>query len=156
MNSVPSAFASTPARLPMTSQHPVPSDQREQLRQEWLAAAASAFDRMFADAEQGQLITFDQREARACLLGLDLGAWLLERHAAADPQVRPPENAPPPCPKCGRPARRVTARDGPLPRRPLKTLAGEVELRREQWHCKTCRVFFFPPGPQAAAGHRGV
>jgi hypothetical protein len=139
----------------MTSPNPVPPDCREQLRQEWLAAAASAFDRMFADAEQGQLITFDQREARACLLGLDLGAWLLERHVAADPQIRPPENAPAPCPKCGRPAQRVTARDDPLPRRPLKTLAGEVELRREQWHCKTCRVFFFPLDHKLQLGTEG-
>jgi hypothetical protein len=140
----------------MTSPNPLPPDRRAQLRRDWLAAAADAFDRMFADAEQGQLVTFDQREARACLLGLDLGAWLLERHAAADPQARPPEDTPPACPRCRRPALRVTAPGAPLPRRPLKTLAGEVELRREQWRCTACRVVFFPPGPPPAAGHRGL
>jgi hypothetical protein len=27
-----------------------------------------------------------------------------------------------------------------------------VARRREQWRCTTCRVVFFPPGPQAPAG----
>jgi endogenous inhibitor of DNA gyrase (YacG/DUF329 family) len=141
---------------PMTAPAPLPPDQRQQLRQEWLAAAATAFDRMFDEAEQHQLVTFSQREDRAALLGLDLGAWLLERHVAADPQTRPRADPPPKCPKCGRPSKRVTKANGPLPRRQLTTLTGEVELRREQWRCTACRVVFFPPGPQAAPGNGGL
>jgi hypothetical protein len=35
-------------------------------------------------------------------------------------------------------------------------LAGEVTLSREQWRCTTCRVVFFPPGSEVAAGYRGL
>jgi hypothetical protein len=140
----------------MTATTPLPPDQREQLRQQRLAAANDACNRMFGDAEQGPLLTFSQREGRACLLGRDLAAWLLERHVTADPHGRSSEEAPPGCPKCGRPAQRVTGRAEPLPRRRLHTLAGDVEFRREKWRCTTCRVVFFPPGPAPAAGHGGV
>src|SRR5262249_35706479 len=64
---------------------PPPSHDREQLRQQWLAAANDAFERMFAEAEQDYLVTFLQRETRACLLGDELAAWLLERHVSSDP-----------------------------------------------------------------------
>lgn len=133
-----------------------PSDPRRQLRQQWLAHAAAAFDRMFADEHQDQLVTFTQREDRACDLGKELAAFLLEQHAAADPQVRPAADTPPTCPKCGQPGQRVTGDDQTLPQRQLTTRAGEVVLQREQWRCTTCRVVFFPPGPETATGHRGL
>jgi hypothetical protein len=31
-----------------------------------------------------------------------------------------------------------------------------VTLNRERWRCTTCRVVFFPLGPEAAPGHRGL
>jgi hypothetical protein len=31
-----------------------------------------------------------------------------------------------------------------------------VTLRREKWHCTTCRVVFFPPRRQAPPGDRGL
>ena len=62
----------------------------------------------------------------------------------------------PVCPKCGRPGRRLTEPDQPLPQRQVTTQAGEVTLNREQWRCTTCRVVFFPLGPEAAVGHGGL
>jgi hypothetical protein len=138
----------------MASTTPPPDDSREQLRQQWLSAANDVFERMFANAEQNQLVTFTQREARACLLAKELAAWLLERHVAADPHVRRPDEQPPACPKCGQPAQRLPAPRGRLPRRQLTTLAGTVEWQREQWRCPTCRIAFFPSGPTSPAGHR--
>src|SRR5579872_1089112 len=91
---------------PMTPTTPSPSNDREQLRQQGLAAANDVFERMFAETEQDQLVTFLQREARACLLGDELTAWLLERHVSSDPHARPTDEAPPGCPRCGRAARR--------------------------------------------------
>ena len=47
----------------------------------WLLQSAG-LKRMFAEAHQDQLVTFTEREDRACLLGKEL-ATLLEEHAAA-------------------------------------------------------------------------
>lgn len=129
---------------------------REELRQRFLKHAAAAFDLMFDPQHQNQLVTFDQREERACELGRDLTTWLLQRHTDADSQARPDGTPPPPCPKCQRPAQRVTAPESPLPSRSVTSLAGEVTIRREQWRCTTCRVVFFPPGPEAPAGDGGL
>ena len=60
---------------------------REALRERWLLRAGQAFERMFAAANQEQLVTFTEREDMACLLGKELAAFLLEEHAA-DGQVR--------------------------------------------------------------------
>src|SRR5262245_44550470 len=99
----------------MSNAPPTPDPRREELRQRFLSHAAAAFDLMFDPQYQDQLITFDQREERACELGRDLTAWLLQRHANADPWARLDDQRPPTCPKCGRPGRRVTAAADPLP-----------------------------------------
>jgi hypothetical protein len=125
---------------------------REALRERWLKRAGKAFERMFADANQDQLVTFTEREDMACLLGQELAAFLLEEHAAVDRQVRPPEKQPPCCPKCQQPGVRVTERTEKLPERELTTRAGEVQLRREQWRCQKCRILFFSVRPQAQVG----
>jgi len=123
------------------------TDPREELRRRWLAHAAAAFDLMFHPDHQGDLVTFDQREARACELGRDLSAWLIQQHANADDGARPDDGHQVACPKCGRPARRATEPGEPPPARRLTCLAGEVELRRDRWTCTACRVVFFPPRP---------
>jgi hypothetical protein len=133
---------------------PVPDSRHAELRQRFLAHAAAAFDLMFDPRYQDQLVTFDQREERACELGRDLTAWLLERHTNADAQARPDEQQPLACPKCGRPGQRVTAAADPLPPRRVTSLTGEVTIQRAQWRCTTCRVVFFPPGPETPAGDR--
>lgn len=132
------------------------TDPREDLRRRWLAHAAAAFDLMFHPDHQADLATFDQREARACELGRDLTTWLIQQHANADGQARPTDDQPIACPKCGRPARRLTEAHAPPPARRLTGLTGEVELRRDQWTCTACRVVFFPPRPEAGPGHRGL
>jgi len=130
---------------------------REALRERWLLRAGKAFERMFAEANQDQLVTFTEREDMACLLGEELAAFLLEEHAAADSQVRPSEKQPPSCPKCqgsgervAKPKQKLTERE--LTERELTTRAGKIKLQREQWHCKKCRILFFSVGPQAEAG----
>jgi hypothetical protein len=129
---------------------------REALRERWLLQAGRAFERMFAEANQDQLVTFTEREDMACLLGEELGAFLLQEHAAADRQVRPSEQRPPCCPKCQKPGERVTKRKAKLPERELTTRAGEIKLRREQWRCKKCRVVFFSVRSQAEVGDREI
>ena len=125
---------------------------REALRERWLLRAGKAFERMFGEANQDQLVTFTEREDLACLLGKELSAFLLEEHAAADRQVRLSEKRPPCCPKCQQPAQRVTKANEKLLERDLTTRAGEVTLRREQWRCPKCRIVFFSVRPQAEVG----
>lgn len=125
---------------------------REALRERWLLRAGKAFERMFAESNQDQLVTFTEREELACLLGKELAAFLLEEHAAADHQVRPSEKRPPCCPKCQQPGERVTKSNGKLMERELTTRAGEIKLRREQWRCKPCRILFFSVRPQTEVG----
>ena len=140
----------------MNPRTPLTPADRERLREQWLQQAGAAFD-LYFDPEQPQPpVTFSQREQRACALTRELAAFLLEEDLGQDPAARPPDAQPAACPKCGRPAQRVTPPGQPLPRRPLTSAAGEVVLRREQWRCKTCRVSFFPAGPQARAGHGGL
>ncbi len=140
----------------MTDARPGPETRYEDLRRRWLSHAAAAFDLLFDPQYQDQLVTFDQREERAGELGRDLTAWLLQQHANADPQACPDGHRPPACPKCGRPGQRLTEPEQALPRRQVTTLSGEVTLHREQWRCTACRVVFFPPGPEAPSGHRGL
>lgn len=125
---------------------------REALRERWLLRAGKAFERMFAETNQDQLVTFTEREDMACLLGKELAVFLLEEHAAADNQVRPSEKRPPCCPKCKKPGGRVAKSSGKLLERELTTRAGEMKLRREQWHCKHCRILFFSVRPQTEVG----
>lgn len=129
---------------------------REALRERWLLRAGQAFERMFGKANQDQLVTFTEREDLACLLGQELAAFLLEEHAAADRQVRPSEKQPPCCPKCQQPGERRTKVKEQLPERELTTRAGEIQLHREQWRCKKCRIVFFSAGPQAEVGDRAL
>jgi uncharacterized protein with PIN domain len=115
--------------------------QREQLRKQWMESAAAAFDLMFGESQQEQLVTLTQREKCACDLSQDLARWLLEHHVSDDTAAQP-EPAHVCCPKCGRPARKVT-KHATAPERPVTTLVGEIEFAREQWRCPRCRILFF-------------
>jgi len=140
----------------MNDTQPSADTSRQELRQRFLSHAAAAFDLLFDRRYQDQLVTFDQREERACELGRDLTVWLLQQHVNADPLARNADPQAPACPKCQRPGQRVTAADQPLPQRRVTSLAGEVTFHREKWRCTTCRVVFFPPGPEATFGNRGL
>jgi hypothetical protein len=129
---------------------------REALRERWLVRSGTAFERMFGEGNQDQLITFTQRETMACALAKELAAFLVEEHIAADAQVRPSEKKPPSCPKCQKPGQRMSKGKEKLPERVLRTGAGEVTLRREEWRCAKCRVVFFSVRPEASLGDGGV
>jgi hypothetical protein len=134
-----------------------PTDsRRERLKRQWLQQAEAAFELMFDAAQRDRLVTFDQREARACALTRERAAWLLEPHIAEDPAVRHTGVEAPAGPRCSRPARRATPPEDPLPGRSLTGAAGAVTLRRQRWYGPTCRAAFFPAGPQARPGDRGL
>jgi hypothetical protein len=116
---------------------------REELRRQWREHADAVFDRLFPEGDV-PTPTFDHLEQRACNLADDLACWLLERRAGCAPEARPARPAV--CPRCGREGRPDPSPDDPLPRRVLRTRAGDIELARQRWRCTACRVVFFPPG----------
>jgi hypothetical protein len=127
----------------MTDTTHVAADPREDLRRQWLEHAGAVFDRLFP-AGDAPTPTFDQLEQRTCNLSTDLAGWLLERRVGAAPEARPAQAAL--CPRCAQPAQPADDPDEPLPKRVLRSRAGDIELARQRWRCTACRVVFFPPG----------
>jgi hypothetical protein len=125
---------------------PPPQQPREQLRQRFLAHAAAAFDLMFHPEHQSDLVSFSQREQRAAELSGDLATWLLQQQLDNDPLACPSEATSIPCPRCARPACPATVPAKPRLKRTLTTRVGVVSFQRQKWHCKICRISFFPSG----------
>jgi uncharacterized protein with PIN domain len=122
------------------------------LREKWRRRTDAAFERMFADKSQEELVTFTEREDMAVLIAKEMAAFLLEEHLARDPLVRPAEAAAASCPKCGKAGERRMKKNEALPGRCVTTRAGEVELRRERWRCPSCRIIFFSARRSAETG----
>lgn len=113
-------------------------------RQEFAQEAASAFDQMLgADGHNG-LVSFAEREERACELGDALTRRLLEEHLAADDAADPDEQVD--CPICGRPVPCEEPQKVELEKRQVQTRRGPVEYERAARRCKPCRRVFFPRG----------
>ena len=119
--------------------------ERLKLRREFMAMSAEAFDAMFDEDRQEQLMTLTQREDRVLEKGAELQQWLLARHLAGDPSAAPAKSEPVACPKCGGAGVPDKTDAKPAPRR-IRTRAGAHEFRRRKYRCPKCRKVFFPPG----------
>ncbi len=120
------------------------TDALEHKRAEFLALAGAAFERMFGSDGQNGLVTFAEREERACEVTDELARWLMAGHVAQDPTgeggvVRD-------CPLCGGPVPYGSARQAQQEVRALMTRRGKIEYRRVAARCPRCRKIFFPPG----------
>jgi DNA-directed RNA polymerase subunit RPC12/RpoP len=115
------------------------------LCREFLGKAKQAFDALFDDGQQEQLITLTQREARILQQGAELHSWLLEKHLAQDPTANPAEVEAIRCPNCHRVGVPAKQKKDAVPRR-VKTRAGEQEFTRRKYRCAHCRRRFFPLG----------
>ena len=122
------------------------------LRDRWRRRTEAAFERMFGDKSQEELVTFTEREDLAAMIAKEMAAFLLEEHLARDPLVRPPEPHTATCPKCGKAGKPATKKGQALPGRCVTTRMGEVKLKRERWRCPSCRILFFSVGRSAQAG----
>src|ERR1700685_2651873 len=135
----------------------------ERLHREWMEQSEQAFQRMYGADQQKDLVTFSQREERAVGIGRELAKSLIEDHIASDPAARPSLHAGDAgtpvacgCPRCGKAGKLATKPKDSLPGRTVESLAGEVGLEREQYLCTTCRVVFFPLGPEIGAVDGGI
>jgi len=106
-----------------------------QKRAVFIGKAAAAWDRMFGSDGQNGLVTFEQRERRACELTDELARLLLDEHIASDPAAAAQDG---PCPMCGGP----TQYQGSEPRQ-VQTLRGQVQFPRTKVWCSKCRRVFF-------------
>ncbi len=113
-------------------------------RQDFLQEAGKAFDQMLGSDGQNGLVTFQEREDRACELGDALTRRLLEEHLAADESADPGEAVE--CPFCGRPVPCEAPEEVELEKRRVQTRRGGSEFERAGRYCKPCRRVFFPLG----------
>jgi uncharacterized protein with PIN domain len=120
------------------------ADVRDLKRAQFLALAQAAFERMFGADGQNGLVTFAEREQRACEVTDELARWLMAEHVAQDPGPEPGVEAR--CPLCQGPVHPSADRSAEPPERELMTRRGKIAYRREAVHCPRCRRLFFPPG----------
>ena len=105
-------------------------------RAEFLSRAGQAFDRMFGTDGQNGLVTFQQREDRACEVGDGLTRWLMAEHLALDPVGGASVERD--CPICGGPVRYESANQAELELREFQTRRGKIEYRRAAARCPRC------------------
>ena len=114
------------------------------LREEFRARADEAFSQMFGSDGQNGLVTFTEREDRACEVTDRLARWLMEEHLILDVASDP--GAQVDCPLCGGPVRYDSPEQADLEIREFQTRRGKIEYERAARRCPRCRKVFFPPG----------
>jgi uncharacterized protein with PIN domain len=114
------------------------------LRGRFLDQAKAAFEQMFGQDGQNGLVTFTEREDRACEATDALARWLLEEHLAWDSAKEPGVQVD--CPICGGPVQHESAEQAATERRELQTRRGKIEYERAARRCPRCRKVFFPAG----------
>lgn len=113
-------------------------------RRDFLEEAGKAFDQMLGSDGHNGLVTFEQREDRACELGDALTCRLLEEHLAADETGDPGEQVD--CPFCGRRVHCEAPKEVEMEKRRVRTRRGAVDFERAARRCSPCRRVFFPRG----------
>jgi hypothetical protein len=118
----------------------------EELRRECHRELDKGFNEMFGSDGQNGLVTFTERENRACEVGDRLSCWLLETHIALDRAADLQE--PCDCPHCGKdvPAPAPAPEPQEAQSRTVRGRRGPCTFERVARRCKPCRKVFFPPG----------
>jgi hypothetical protein len=118
---------------------------REELgkrRREFQEEAGRAFDQMLGSDGRNGLVTFAQREDRACELGDGLSRRLLEEHLGADEAADCGVQVA--CPICGGPVHCQDPEKVERENREVLTRRGKVQYERAARRCSRCRRVFFP------------
>ena len=122
----------------------ITAEELEARRREFIEEAGRTFDQMLGSDGQNGLVTFAEREERACELGDALTRRLLEEHLTADDAADPGIETE--CPICGKPVPCEAPEKVELEKRQVQTRRGSVEYERAARRCKSCRRVFFPRG----------
>jgi hypothetical protein len=125
----------------------ITGEELRRRRAAFVDKAGQAFDQMLGDDGQNGLVTFEEREDRACDLGDGLTRRLLADHLAADESANPGVEVA--CPLCGKAVHcdaPPAADQAEMQKRAVRTRRGTVELARAARRCSRCRRIFFPAG----------
>lgn len=114
------------------------------LREAFRVRADQAFEQMFGADGQNGLVTFTEREDRACGATDALACWLMEEHLALAPAAAPGVQVD--CPICGGPVRYDSPEQAELEIREFHTRRGKVKYERAARRCPRCRKVLFPVG----------
>lgn len=132
------------------------AEERVKLEEEFLREAHKSFNAMFFEGTFDKLVTFTQREERACEAVDKLWQWMMEKHIGMDERLDRSQLKGL-CPKCGKMGRPRKGKEGQgLEDREVVGRRGEVEFDRAGYECPSCRIVFFPSGPAPGVGHRGI
>jgi len=130
------------------------AEDRQKLKEEFCEEAGKRFEEMFTEGTLDELVTFRQKEDRACEVVDKLWEWLMEKHIKVD-EVKgggPEENI---CPEC----RELTKRRGSEEEKEEREVVGKrgaVGFERAGCECRRCRKVFFPSGPADGNRDRGI
>ena len=113
-------------------------------RRQFQEEAGRTFDQMLGSDGQNGLVTFAEREERACELGDGLTRRLLEEHLGADDAAEACGEVV--CPTCRRPVPCDTTKEAVKENREVATRRGTIHYERAARRCKSCRRIFFPTG----------
>lgn len=119
-------------------------DELRRRRAVFMDEAGRTFDQMLGEDGQNGLVTFEERENRACDLGDALARRLLADHLAADESANPGIEVA--CPICGDTVHCDKPEKARAEKRQVRTRRGTVELERYARRCSRCRRIFFPAG----------
>lgn len=120
------------------------ADALDSKREEFLRLAQAAFERMFGSDGQNGLVTFTEREERACEITDELARWLMAEHLGHDPAGEAGVQRD--CPICSGPVQYASAEQAEQEVRELMTRRGKIEYWRAAVRCPRCRKIFFPSG----------
>lgn len=123
---------------------PISPEELRRLRREFLKEAEQAFEGMFGSDGRNGLVTFSEREDRACQMGDQLMRWLLEQHLGEDEAADPGEEVL--CPLCGGEVTCAHPERQEMQKRELLTRRGKAAFERAARRCSRCRRIFFPAG----------
>lgn len=107
--------------------------------------AGKQFDEMFTENTLDELVTFRQKEDRACEVVDKLWEWLMEKHIKLDEDKSGSESDI--CPECLEAAKR-RGLEGEKEKREVVGQRGAVGFERGGCECRKCRKVFFPSGPK--------
>lgn len=124
----------------------------ESLQAEFRQRAEQAFEVMFGQDGQNELVTITQREDRACEATDALARWLLQEHLALDEATDPGVTVD--CPMCGGPVGYDHPEQAELEIREFYSKRGKVQYERAARRCPQCRKVFFPVGRTAEHAQR--
>ena len=132
----------------------ISAEGKERLWEEFIGKARESFEGMFGSGTLDELVTFGQREDRACEMVDILWQWMMEKQIGVDEKDLE-ESSRRQCPKCKGIGKKHKACEDEKGREILGK-RGKVGYEREGYYCGRCRIVFFPSRREDGNRDRGV